>query len=176
MKDNWIRKNLLTVSDVQRSHVIYGPPIPPLKGCVRYQNLSRIPEFEAVDIPKALHDDLKNVTLCIDFHFVNGVTIFHTISQRLGYRTVSFRLSRSKASIVAELKNVYKKYNSRGFFITDIHADIELKKLETRYCWFAFTLVVLTNISLELNALFKLKKTKIGRRVMPCLTVACLGL
>ena len=38
VKDNWIRNNPLTVSDVQRSHVIYGPPIPPLKGRVRYQN------------------------------------------------------------------------------------------------------------------------------------------
>ena len=80
VKDNWIRNNPLTVSDVQRSHVIYGPPIPPLKGHVRYQNSSHIPEFEPVDIPKALHDNLKNVILCIDFHFVNEVTIFHTIS------------------------------------------------------------------------------------------------
>ena len=84
-----------------------------------------------VQIPKSLYDDLKNVTLCADYHFVNGVTVFHTISRRLNYRTVSFPLSRSKPIIMEELKKVYQQYNARGFRITDLHADNEFEKIRT---------------------------------------------
>jgi hypothetical protein len=77
-----------------------------------------------------MHQDLQNVTLCIDFHFVNNVTVFHTISRRIDYRTVSFPLSRSKVQILAELKDVYRKYNARGFRVTEIHADKEFEKVE----------------------------------------------
>jgi hypothetical protein len=129
VRDNWIRNNPVTVGDVNRSHAIYGPPIPPLKGRTRYQESTRVSDITPISIPKELYNDLKNVTLCIDFHFVNGVTVFHTISRRINYRTVSFPLSRSKPIIVEELKKVYQKYNSRGFRITDIHADVEFEKI-----------------------------------------------
>ena len=56
--------------------------------------------------------------------------MFHSISRRIDYRTVSFPLSRLKASIVNELKDIYKIYNARGFKITDIHADNEFQKVQ----------------------------------------------
>ena len=116
---------------MNRSHTIYGPPIPPIKGRTRYQESTRVPDLAPIQLPKSLHKDLQNVTLCVDYHFVNGVTVFHTISRRLDYRTVSFPLSRSRPIIVEELKKVYQKYNSRGFRITDIHADHEFEKVRT---------------------------------------------
>ena len=70
------------------------------------------------------------MTLCVDFHYVNEITVFHTISRRINYRSVSFPLSRSKATILNELKKIYKIYSARGFKITDIHADNEFKKIE----------------------------------------------
>ena len=82
-----------------------------------------------VQIPKILYGNLKDVTICVDYHFVNGVNIFHTVSRRINYRTVSFPLSCSRPIIVEELKKVYQKYNSRGFRITDIHADNEFEKV-----------------------------------------------
>jgi len=83
-----------------------------------------------VQLPKELYEDLKNVTLCVDFHYVNEITVFHTISRKIKYRTVSFPLSRSKANILNELKAIYKVYNARGFKITDIHADNEFQKIQ----------------------------------------------
>jgi len=131
VRDNWIRNNPITVGDVRRSHKIYGPPLPAIKGRSKYQESKRVNDTELIQIPSSMHEDLKKfVTLCVDFHYVNGVTVFHTISRKIDYRTVSFPLSRSKASIVNELKEVYKKYNSRGFKIVEIHADNEFKKVE----------------------------------------------
>jgi hypothetical protein len=130
VKNNLICNNPVTIGDVKRSQAIYGPPIPPLKGRIRYQESPRIKDLDTIQLPKALHEDLKDVTLCIDFHYVNGVTVFHTISRKIGYRTVSFPLSRSKSVILEELKNVFKIYNARGFKVTDIHADVEFDKIK----------------------------------------------
>ena len=129
VKNNWIRNLPVTMNDVQRSHIIYGPPIPPMKGRTRNQTASRLTAPPVICIPPEVHENLKEVTLCIDFHFVNNVTVFHTISQRINYRTVSFPNSRSANSIMNELKDVYKVYNSRGFKITDINADQEFRPI-----------------------------------------------
>jgi hypothetical protein len=130
IQDNKVMNVPFTLGDVQRSERIFGPQIPPLKGRTRNRQAQHIETLPIIQIPKSLHDDLKNVTLCIDFHFVNGVTVFHSISRRIDYRTVSFPLSRSKVQILNELQMIYKKYNARGFRITDIHADKEFEKLE----------------------------------------------
>ena len=128
--ENKINNNPVTIGDDNRSRLIYGPPIPPLKGRTRDKESPRVKELPVVQLPKSLHQDLKEVTLCVDFHYVNNVTVFHTISRRIDYRTVSFPTSRSRANIVKELKKVYQLYNSRGFQITDIHADNEFNKIE----------------------------------------------
>ena len=95
VSSNLITNTPLVVGDIRRSHVIYGPPLPPIKGRTRYQESARVRENDIIQIPKSLYEDLKDVTLCVDFHFVNGVTVFHTVSRRLDYRTVSFPTSRS---------------------------------------------------------------------------------
>ena len=118
----------MTLGDVQRSSKICGPPTPPLKGRTRFQISSRVPDFDLVQLPPALHEDLKNITLCIDFHFVNGITVLHSISRRLECRTVTFPLIRSVNSIAEQLDIIFNKQNARGFRITDVHADKEFEK------------------------------------------------
>ena len=130
VQSNRIRNCPVTVGDIRRSHAIYGPPIPPIKGRTRYEESPRVRETEIMQLPKELYDDLKHVTLCADFHYVNGVCVFHTISRTINYRTVSFPLSRSAQSIANEMKEVYQKYNARGFKITEVHADKEFEKAE----------------------------------------------
>lgn len=131
VKDNWIQNNPVTVGDVRRSHNMFGPPLPPIKIRTRYKEPQRIGDTDIMQIPKSLYQDLKNVVLCIDFHYVNGVAIFHSIAQRLDYRTVSFPLSRSKTSIVNKMKQIYKVYNAQGFRVIEVHADNKFEKLET---------------------------------------------
>ena len=131
IKDSWIRNVPFTLGDVRRSHIIYGPPIPPLKGRTKYQEPTRIPDaHDVIQLPVDMYEDLKDVTLCIDFHFVNGITVFHTISRKIGYRTVSFPISKSTASIVKELQDVCKRYNARGFKVIEVHGDKEFEKIE----------------------------------------------
>ena len=128
VSDSWIRNCPVTVGDVRRSHKIYGPPLPPIKGRTRYQASQRVQATDIVQIPRSMYEELKDAVLCADFYYVNGVTVFHTITRKIDYRTVSFPISRSKVSIVHELTEVFKIYNARGFRITEIHADNEFGK------------------------------------------------
>ena len=130
IKDNWIRNVPFTVGDVRRSHDIYGPPIPPIKGRTRYQEAQRISDaHDIIQIPKQMYDNLKHVTLCVDFYFVNGVEVFHSISRKIGYRTVSFPINRTKSTMLSEINDIFKIYNSRGFKIIEVHADNEFEKI-----------------------------------------------
>ena len=70
--------------------------------------------------------------LGVIFHYVNGVAVFHSISRRIGYCTVSFSLSRSATLIVEEMQKIFKIYNSRGFCITGVHIDKEFEKVERK--------------------------------------------
>ena len=42
IKDNWIRNVPFTVGDVRRSHQIYGPSVPSIKGRIKYKKCMRI--------------------------------------------------------------------------------------------------------------------------------------
>ena len=129
LRDNWILNNPTTINDVNRSRHIYGPSIPSLKGRTRYQAPPRVSDSsDIITLPASVYENLKHVTLCVDFHYVNGNLVFHTISRNINYRTVSFPNSKSKKSILRELRIVLQKYNARGFVITDIHADNEFYK------------------------------------------------
>ena len=130
VKDNWIRNIPVTINDVQRAYNIFGPPLPPIKGRTRYRESKKITDTSTIKIPRELFEDLKDVVLCADFHYVNGVAVFHTISRRIEYRTVSFPLNRSRVSMLAELKKVFKLYNARGFRVVKLHGDREFEKIE----------------------------------------------
>src|SRR6056300_1048521 len=130
IQNNFIRNCPVTVGDIKRPHAIYGPPIPPIKGRTRYEGSERVKENPIIQLPIELYEDLKNVTICSDFYYVNGVTVFHTTSRRINYRTVSFSMSRSKQSILKEIRAVRQIYHSRGFKIVDMYADNEFYKVK----------------------------------------------
>ena len=125
-----IRNNPITVGDIRRSHIIYGPPLPSIKERTRYKESKWVKETQIVEILESLYEDLKHITLCADFHYVNGIAVFYSISRRIDYRTVSFLLTRSKATIVKQLNEILKVYNARGFKITELQADSEFTKIE----------------------------------------------
>jgi hypothetical protein len=63
----------------------------------------------------------------MDFFFVQGMPFYHTISRGIGFRTVKQVSDRSKAVILQVTRRVIKLYQSRGFNVSDIHADKEFE-------------------------------------------------
>jgi hypothetical protein len=128
LRNNLIRNCPVTPADAKRALTIYGPDIAALKGkTTRCDASPRVPTFEAVPLPPPILEHHMDVTLCVDLFFVQGLVFLHTISRKIGFRTVSYITDRHTTKFHHELKAVLHLYKSRGFNICDIHCDNEFE-------------------------------------------------
>jgi hypothetical protein len=83
LRNNLISNCPVTPDDAKRALIIYGPDIATLKGkTTRSVAAPRAPTFVAEPIPAPILEHHRNVTLCADFFFVQGIPFFHTIFAR----------------------------------------------------------------------------------------------
>ena len=83
-----------------------------------------------VDVLAPIMEEHRNLSLQMDFCYVNGSPFFHTITDHICYRTTHACKSRSKAQILTILQKVQTKYYRCRFNITDYHGDNEFQKVE----------------------------------------------
>ena len=118
LRRGYINNCPVTPDDARRALIIYGPDIACLKGkTTRSSAAPRIPTFTAVPLPAPIIKFHRNVTMCIDFLFVQGLPFFHSISRNLGYRTVTAVPDRSYETILQETTRVLTTYRHRGFTV-----------------------------------------------------------
>ena len=127
---NLIRNCPVTPDDAKRALLIYGPDVAVLKGkMTRTTAAPRVPTFEAIPIPAPIAAHHRNVTLCLDIFYVQGLAYLHTISRPIGFRTVAPITDRNKATLLRETKAVLRLYHARGLTVRDIHSDHEFECL-----------------------------------------------
>ena len=118
----------VTVDDAKRANIIYGPEIAAQKGkTTRSAAAPRAPTFIATPIPAPILAHHSNVTLCVDFLFVQGLGFLHTISRNIGYRTSHPVADRTRGTIVKLLKADINVYTARGLTVRDVHGDNEFE-------------------------------------------------
>jgi hypothetical protein len=128
LRNNLIRNCPVMPDDAKRALIIYGPDIAVIKGkMTRSGAAPRTPTFVAESIPAPILQHHQNVTLCVDFFFVQGHPFFHTISRDIGFRTISAVPDRTKPTILRELQAVLRLYQARGLTVCDIHGDHEIE-------------------------------------------------
>jgi hypothetical protein len=128
LNKNLIRNCPITVDDAKRASIIYGPDLATIKGkTTRSGAAPHVPTFHAVPIPAHIVTHHRDLTLCMDFLFVQGMAFMHSISHKIGFRTVAQVPNRSKATILRETQSIVRLYQARGFIIRDIHADNEFE-------------------------------------------------
>ena len=126
LRNGFIRNCPVTPDDARRALIIYGPDVATLKGkTTKAHAAPRTPTFQYTPIPAPILGKHRNVTLCMDFFFVQGHAFYHTISRDIGFRTVSSVPDRKLKTILRETLTVIKLYQARGLTISDIHADNE---------------------------------------------------
>jgi hypothetical protein len=126
LSGNFLQNCPVTAADAKRALTIYGPDIATLKGkTTRTEAAEHVPTFDAIPLPPTILEHHKNVTLCVDFFFVQGLVFMHTISRGIGFCTVSRVNERNKPTILKEIKAVLNVYHSRGLIVCDIHGDTE---------------------------------------------------
>ena len=128
LSTNLIRNCPVTVDDAKRATIIYGPDIASLKGkTTRSSAAPHVPTFQAIPIPAHVAAHHRELTLCMDFFFVQGIAFLHSISRKIGFRTLAQVPNRSKTTILKETKSITHLYHARGLTICDIHADNEFE-------------------------------------------------
>ncbi|KAI2502818.1 Reverse transcriptase (RNA-dependent DNA polymerase) [Fragilaria crotonensis] len=128
LKQHLITNRPVTPDDAKRALIIYGPDIAVIKGkTTRSVAAPRAPTFVAEPIPPPILEHHRNVTLCADFSFVQGLPFFHTISRGIGFRTADPVPDRTKATILKKLRSIINRYTTRGLVVRDVHADNELE-------------------------------------------------
>jgi hypothetical protein len=127
LNKNLMRNRPVAAAVAKRALVIYRPDVAVLKGKTTGSvPAPRVPTFEAVPIPPPILEHHRNITVCADIFFVQGLPFFHTIMRGVGFRTAKPVNDRSKDVILQEIRAI-KLYQSRGFTTRDVHADQEFE-------------------------------------------------
>jgi hypothetical protein len=128
LQNNLILNCPVSPNDAHRALAIYGPDVATLKGkTTRATAAARAPTYLAVPLPPTILEHHRNVTLCVDFFFVQELCFFHTISRDIGFRTVAPVADRSFKTILRELQAAIQLYTDRGFTVCAIHGDHEFE-------------------------------------------------
>ena len=131
----------VTKADAQRANTIYGPDLAYLKGKTTEHPAS---PHVATQVPSPLPADIakhhSNVTLCLDFFYVQRLPFFHAISRKIGCRQAVAVPDWAKEMMLSFVNMSIFEYTKHGFDVVDIHTDKEFECLRES----------LGNVSLEI--------------------------
>ena len=124
----------VTVDDAKLTIHIYGPNAAMKKEKTTTRKSGCITIEEQIKLPLSIKDRHKDITLGLDFWYLNGIMFLHSISRKFEFRTVEVFYGKrtlkamDKRSSINKIVNIYK---ARNLNIIQIDADMEFKCLET---------------------------------------------
>ena len=96
--DNLLKDCPITNSDIITAHKIFGPDLANLRGKMVRRKPKHV-NTDLVDIPQALVDHQKNVTLVADVMFVNGVPFLVSSSRNIMLTTIEHAPDRKASKL-----------------------------------------------------------------------------
>jgi hypothetical protein len=124
VNNNLINNRGITSDDVNRAQLIYGPPVPILKGKMKRIQLTS-KHIKRVALPPPILEHHHDLHLYVDFFYVNKLPFLHTKSSKINFLTVQSGPNRTKGTIQSGIEAVLTTYKARGFNITYVHGDNE---------------------------------------------------
>ena len=100
VKDNLITNCEVIVDEVIRAELIHGPPVPYLEGHMTRKRPLIYERIENTPLPPMIAQNHLNISITIEFFFVNGNTFFHSKSGKVNFLTAQYRKSRSLQKIM----------------------------------------------------------------------------
>ena len=86
IQENQLQNCPITVNDANHALKIYRPDIFALSGKTTRTTPAHVPSNQICPLPFEILDTHKNVTLCFDMFFVNGLAFIGTVSRSLQRR------------------------------------------------------------------------------------------
>ena len=119
----YFRNCPVTSADAKRAIHIWGKDIAYISGKTTRRSPEHVEAIPPVPLPTTISDLHRNVTLCVDFFYVQGLVFLLSVSRGLKFHTVGHAKSRSKRTMVDGVNRTRNMYVSRGFNVTNLHAD-----------------------------------------------------
>ena len=118
----------VTIDDIRRAELIYGPDIAFLKGhSVEEKDERHVPAFVPTPVPRHIRQHHNGVVLCTDFFYVQRLPFLHCVSRDLQYRHTFPVDNRNKETMLECAEQICNQYLQRGFELRAIHADNEFE-------------------------------------------------
>jgi len=131
IRDGELKNCPITIDDAKNAFKIFGKNLHSVRGGTTRSKTEHVPSNQRIPLPLPILAAHKNVTLCIDYMFVDKMVFFVTTSRNIHFTTIENITSRAMLShCLPAIKNVTGLYKARGFKIETIHADEEFKSLK----------------------------------------------
>ena len=95
----------ITRQDVKLAEEIYNPNIYAIKGKTTNRKVDYV-VAPITSIPKQLLKEYKNITLCIDVMFVNGIKFLLTVSRHIDFVTAQYVPSKRYSGYIKPIEMV----------------------------------------------------------------------
>ena len=118
----------MTTEDAGVAQKVWGTSVASLKGKTTRQTPPAV-QTDIIEIPTALRELNRFVTLSIDVFFVNKIPFFITLSRKICFCTITHLANRKINTIFETLKSIFMYYLQKGFQITTITGDNEFAPL-----------------------------------------------
>ena len=108
---------------------IYGTSVQYLQGKTVHHKIQHVKPIIIKNNPRKTLIYTRNVTLCCDLMYINGIGFLNTTSQHIMFATGSMDKNRKLKNIDNVIKRVHKLYLQRGLKTTCIDAAIGFEPL-----------------------------------------------
>jgi hypothetical protein len=114
--------------DIMAAEDIFGPEVGCLKGKMARKK-APIVEENRYGIPASILSRYRDITLCVDVMYINGISFLVTVSKHIHFGTVEAMPNRKAPALLKAIKSVLKVYKQRGFRIIWALMDNEFAPL-----------------------------------------------
>ena len=118
----------ITITDIEIAEDIFGKDIHALKGKTVRKAPVRV-EINMIAMPEKILKLHQNITMGIDFMFVNGIPFFIMVSSKIKFITVECVASMSLQTVLKCFESLLKFYNSQGFIIENLMGNDQFELL-----------------------------------------------
>ena len=119
----------ITTENIKHADTLFGPDLATIRGkTVRRKPTHVVTDY--VDIPRALVDINKQVTLAVDVMFVNSVPLLVSVSRMINLIAIEHAPKCNATKRGDLIQHIIRVYARAGFTVQTILMDNEFKKLK----------------------------------------------